>query len=228
MAPLEITVKGSSVISRHAERAVLLVSVSSQGTSQEAVSEDVTSTSNKLVEIFKELAPRGEDGNATLDAPVTVFSITSSNTTSWIPSAPRYSESVQLPRQFEASTNFNVIFRDFGKLGEVTSALFTMPHTTVENTEYILTDRTKEDLGSESRKAALIDAMQKAHDYAEVLGKNVTAVEIKDQGSSSGGRTRQAARSSNYRSSSSYVDGLSVEPEDVELKSSVEVKFIAQ
>ncbi len=228
MAPLEITLKGSSIISRHAERAILLVNVSSEGTAQEAVSEDVTSTSNKLVKIFKELAPKDEDGNATPDAPVTVFSITSSNTRSWIPSASRNNENVQLPRQFEASTDFNVIFRDFEKLSEVTSTLFKMPHTTVENTEYILTDRTKEDLGSESRKAALRDAIQKAHDYAEVIGKNVMAVEIKDQGSSSGGRTKQTARRNNYKTSPSHVDGLSVEPEDVELKSSVEVKFVAE
>jgi hypothetical protein len=60
MAPLEITLKGSSIISRYAERAILLVNVSSEGTSQEAVSEDVTSTSNKLVKIFKELAPKDE------------------------------------------------------------------------------------------------------------------------------------------------------------------------
>lgn len=228
MAPLEIILSGSSIISRHAERAVLVVRVSSKDTSQETVSKDVTSTSNKLVRTFKELAPKDEDGNATLDAPVTVFSMTSLHTRSWIPSITRNNENVQLPRQFEASTDLNVIFRDFGKLGEVTSTLFSMPHTTIEETEYILTDRTKENLESESRKAALRDAIQKATDYAEVVGKNVVAVEITDQGYSTGGRTKQTARRSNYNASASYVDGLSVEPQDVELRSSVKVKFVAE
>lgn len=228
MAPLEIILNGTFVISRHAERAILKVRVSSEGTSQETVSKQVTSTSNELMKTFKKLAPKDEDGNATLDAPVTVFSMTSSNTRSWIPSVSRNNENVQLPRQFEASTHFKVIFRDLEKLGEVTSTLFTMPHTTIDDTEYILTDRTKEDLGSESRKAALHDAIQKAHDYAEVVGKNAVAVEIKDQGYSTGGRTMQMARRNNYKTAASYVDGLSVEPEDVMLTSSVEVKFVAE
>ncbi len=228
MAPLEIIVAGDSVISRHAERAVLVVRVSSEGESQETVSKDVTSTSNKLIKTFKELAPRTEDGNATPDAPVTIFSMTSLRTSSWIPEPSRNNEFVQLPRQFEAITGFNVIFRNFEKLGEITGTLFTMPHATIESTEYILTDRTKEDLGSESRKAALRDAIQKAQDYAEVVGKSVVAVEITDQGYSSGGRTKQTARRNNYKASASYVDGLTVEPEDVEFKSAVSVKFVAE
>lgn len=224
MAPLEIRLQGNSVIARPAERAVLSVKVSSEGTSQETVSNDVTLTSNNLVKIFRELAPKDEVGNATPDAPITVFSTPSLQTRSWISTTSRNNETVQLPRCFEASSRFKVIFRDFEKLGEISDKLFKMPHTDVTETEYILTDKTQEDLGSESRKAALRDAIQKAQDYAEVVGKNVVAVEITDQGYTAGGRTKQTARRSNYSSSPGV--GLSVEPEDVQLKSSITVKFI--
>ena len=228
MAPLEIHLSGESIISRHAERAVLSVEVSSEGISRETVSHDVTSTSNELIKMFKEIAPKSEDGKARPDAPVTIFSMTSSQTSTWVPTTSRNGETVQLPREFRASTSFTVIFRDFKKLGEVTGTLFKMPHTTIESTKYILTDQTKKDLRSESRKAALHDAIQKAQDYAEVLGKSAVVVEIKDQGYSSGGRTMQTARRASYSQSASFVDGLSVEPEDVELKSSVNVKFTAE
>ena len=228
MAPLEIELSGTSVIARHAERAVLSVKVSSEGPSQETVSNDVTSTSNNLAIKFKELAPRSEDGSTTSDAPVTIFSMTSMRTSSWTPTISHNNEAVQLPRQYEAVTMFKVIFRNFYKLGEVTGALFKTPHTTIEGTEYILTDQTKEDLGSESRKAALRDAIRKAQDYADVVGKKAVAVEISEQSYSVGMRTKQSARRSDRAVSASYVDGLTVEPEDVELRSSVEVKFVAE
>ena len=228
MASLEIRLNGTSVIARHAERAVLSVKVSSEGPSQDTVSNDVTSTSNNLAKKFKELAPQSEDGSTTADAPVTIFSMTSMRTSSWIPTISRNNENVQLPRQYQATTMFKVIFRNFNKLGEITGTLFKTPHTTIEGTEYILTDQTKEDLGSESRKAALRDAIRKAQDYADVVGKKVVAVEISEQSYSVGIRTKQMARRNDTGSSVSYVDGLTVEPEDVELRSSVGVKFVAE
>ena len=135
MAPLKIKLNGYSVITRHAERAIVLVEVSSEGSSQETVSNDVTSTSNSLAKIFKDLASRSEDGSATPDAPITIFSMTSMSTRSWIPSVSRNSENAQLPRQYQATTMFKVIFRDFNKLGEVSATLFKTPHTTIDETE---------------------------------------------------------------------------------------------
>ena len=123
---------------------------------------------------------------------------------------------------------FKVMFRDFETLGEVTGTLLKMPQTDIEETEYVLTDRTEEDLGSESRKAAMCDVIQKAQDYTKVVGKNVVTLEITEQGHSIGGRTKQTARRSNYSAAASDVDGFSVEPEDVQLKYSVTVKFIAE
>jgi lambda repressor-like predicted transcriptional regulator len=62
MPPVKITAQGTSTIFRQAERAVIHVRVSSDGTSQENVSKEVTSTANELREMLKRLAPKTEKG----------------------------------------------------------------------------------------------------------------------------------------------------------------------
>lgn len=62
MPPLQITAQGTSTIFRPAERAVVHVQVSSDGTSQEKVSMDVTSTANELRTMLKSLSPKTENG----------------------------------------------------------------------------------------------------------------------------------------------------------------------
>jgi hypothetical protein len=62
MPPVTITAQGTSTIFRQAERAVVHVNVSSEGTSQESVSKDVTSTANELRAMLKGLSPKTEKG----------------------------------------------------------------------------------------------------------------------------------------------------------------------
>lgn len=62
MPPLIITAQGNSTILRQAERAVLHVQVSSEGTSQEKVSKEVTAEANELKTILKSLSPKTEKG----------------------------------------------------------------------------------------------------------------------------------------------------------------------
>jgi uncharacterized protein YggE len=62
MPPVTITVQGTSTIFRQAERAVIHVQVSSDGTSQEKVVKEVTSTANELRAMLKGLAPKTEKG----------------------------------------------------------------------------------------------------------------------------------------------------------------------
>lgn len=226
MTPLVIHVIGQSSISRVAERAKLSISVSSTEKTQALVSEQVTSTSNELREIFENLAPKNAEGLATDDAPVTQFSMGAFSTSSCV---PRDKQGNELDREYTASSKFTAIFRDFSKLGEITSALFRMPHVEVDNTQWHLTQATMESLGSQSRKAAMQDAIQKAKDYADVVGKSPVAVEIKDDGSQSYGRTKQTARRARSDTSGfqAIAGPLTIEPEDVELRASIEVKFEA-
>ena len=207
MVPLTINIQGESVIGRVAERAVLTLTVSSTGKSQTTVSEDVTSTCNNLRSIFQDLAPKNADGLAPADAPVTQFSMSSFLTSSHL---PRDKDGKELEREYDASTRFTIIFRDFGKLGQITSMLFRMPHVEIENTDWRLTPATIEGLGSESRKAAMEDAIRKAKDYGDVLGRNPVAVEVRDSGYQSYGRTKQTARRRAIDVAKGQVDGESL------------------
>ncbi|MCJ1229623.1 hypothetical protein MMC12_006292 [Toensbergia leucococca] len=227
MVPLEIHVQGTSVLQRPAERGALSVAVSSDGLSQEMVSKQITSTSNQLQNMFKELAPKTEAGLPTETAPVTVFSMTSVRTRSWI---PEDKDGNPLFRKYEASTQFEVIFRDFDRLGQVATTLLTMPHAEIKSTSWRLTDETMESMGSESRQMAMRNAVQKATDYADVVGRKVVAVEITDQYSSTRGRATQSLGRSGERGTktSVSVNSLVLKPEDVELSASVDVRFVSE
>ena len=62
MPPLTITAQGTSTIFRQAERAVVTVHVSSEGTSQEKVSKEVMLVANELRSMLKGLSPKTENG----------------------------------------------------------------------------------------------------------------------------------------------------------------------
>ncbi|KAL8984053.1 MAG: hypothetical protein Q9177_004806 [Variospora cf. flavescens] len=224
--PLTISVTGESTINRVAERGVLKAAVKSTGLSQENVSSDVTNTCNRLRDILLKLAPKSADGLAPPDAPVTQFSMSGFATHSYV---KRDKDGNECEREFSASTNFEAIFRDFAKLGELTSTLFRMPHVEVYGTEWRLTSATIKSLGSESRKAAMEDAIQKARDYAGVLGRNPVAVDVTEGSAVSTARTKQGATRSHYYDTwKTQVDGMTLEPEDVSYKTKIDVKFQAE
>ncbi|MCJ1247500.1 hypothetical protein MMC30_004714 [Trapelia coarctata] len=228
MAPLEIKVTGSSTITRRAERCVLTLSVSSSGASQDIVSQEVKSTTNNIQDLFKQLAPTDEFGFLGGPAAITASSMTSLRTSSWIP------DDNNNARKYKADVRFEVIFKDFAKLGEVMGTLFTMAHVEIDDIEWRLTDATKAKLGSESRKAAIRDAKAKASDYAEVLGREVVAVEIEDGwaryggGGSNGSGPKFTTRMAHTASSANAGSGIALEPHDVELSASVQVKFVGE
>lgn len=225
MARLEINVKGTATVSRLAERAVLDLAVYSEGSNQDVVSQEVTSTVNNLRNMSKELAPKTKNGAAAPNAAVTVFSTSSLTTRSWLPTDKHGSVLTDAQRQYRVEAHFEVIFRDFDKLAEVTTTLFKMSRVEIRSTNWRLTDETLKLIKEEVRKAAMVDAMKIAKDYAEVVGREVFAVEINDAPTSTGARTKQTARVS---SSSIQSTGLSLEPEDVEMSASVTAKFVAE
>ncbi|KAI9770485.1 MAG: hypothetical protein M1839_003200 [Geoglossum umbratile] len=215
MAPLDITVNGTSTMRRAPERGILSIAVISQGDSQPTVTSEVTSASNSLQKLFKELSTE----SAT--APVTAFSMTSLRTRSWVLD----SESKPNQRMYEASSNFGVTFRDLEKLAEVSTGLFVMPHVEVRDTSWTLTEETWESLDSECRKKALLDAVQKAQDYAGVLGRDVVAVEVRDHSSGMVGMPLLRAGPQSYRTKQAEV--IALDPGDVQLVASVTVRFTA-
>ncbi|KAL8833021.1 MAG: hypothetical protein Q9170_004567 [Blastenia crenularia] len=222
--PLIISVMGESTINRTAERGVLSATVKSSSSSQDSVSDNVTKTCNQIRDTLVKLASKNKEGFASADAPVTLFTIGGVTTSSYI---PRDKDNKELPREFTATTSVTAIFRDFTKLGEVTSSLLRMPYVEVAKTQWRLTDATLESLGSESRKMAMQDAIKKAGDYASVLGRTPVAIEVSDSGARYYGGASQELAHTRGGTSGSQIEGMTLEPEDVKVMTGIDVKFQA-
>lgn len=228
MAPLSITVTGQSVINHNPERGVLDVAVKSDGPDQDVVSKEVTTTSNQLHQLFKELSPKAGAGSATADTPVTTFSSTHLRTWSRVPTDDK---NRPLDRVHYAASSFEVVFRNFSKMSDVVGKLVAFPKVEINSIDWRVTTDTQKALGSESRKEAMRDAINKANDYAEVIGREVVAVEITDEGYNSYGRTRHGGAKLKVAASYDAMDGgyepLDLTPQQIEYTGSVQVRFEA-
>lgn len=179
MAPLKVILGGNSSITRQPERGALSFIVQAAGPNRESVSKEVTETSNEINRLFKELSPKSETGETIAGSPVTSFSSTSLQTRSQVPTDK---SGQPLPRVYHATLSLNALFQDFTKLNEIVGKLVSYPNIEIQSLDWCLTEATQKALSSESRKEAMRDAVQKANDYAEVVGLEVVAVEIRDSG----------------------------------------------
>ncbi|KZP25814.1 hypothetical protein FIBSPDRAFT_855447 [Athelia psychrophila] len=231
MAPVTIHVEGHSTLYRLAERAAMSVDISSEGPSQDIVSTDVTATARKLQSELDELCPLSADGSGEIspDAPVSFYALEALSTWSRADTDKEGNETGG--RTYGARTHLDIRFRDFSRLGAMTDMLSKMPLISVKGVTWKLTEETEKLLAVQSRKEALEDAVQRARDFAEVVGcKKVECVEI-TQGDEpvSYGRTRQTARRSTggAMSGGEVGGGLDFEPQKVMKNASVSVQFIA-
>ena len=100
-----------------------------------------------------------------------------------------------------------------------------------------LTEKTKAKLGSETRKKAIRDAIRKANDYGEVVGRPVVPVEIRDrgQGTSADARFRYEPdedmgveeEEDCEEDDDTNTITIDLTPQDVKFTGSVDVKFEA-
>ncbi|EEH35703.1 hypothetical protein PAAG_00026 [Paracoccidioides lutzii Pb01] len=226
MPTLEINVPGECHLNRTAERAFLTVRVSTESPKQEEAAENATNTVNSLHQLFRELSPKTESGGATPEAAVTLFTIGSISTSSAIPLDDKGKTTG--PRKYSAYATISAIFRDFAKLSMVISQLFMMPFVEVERIDWRLTEETIQVLAKEAQKKALLDAIEKAAVYAEVVGREVFLVEINDEGGySSTGRTKQTNTRNLTRGGQGGggMDSIDLEPQEIVLSSSIKTVF---
>jgi uncharacterized protein YggE len=153
-----------------------------------------------------------------------------------------YREIKTLPKEYIVKASAEVIFRNMDKLAEVSNQLAIMPHVSILGTEWRLTNATRAALERESRVKAIQNAVQKAQDYAGVLGRQVVAVEIRDQpapgglsGSMPGLRAQmqmmQQQAPSQYPTSSGPAaaarEGPTLEPKTITVAAAVSAKFVS-
>lgn len=216
------------------ERGTLSVTVKSEGPELQTVSKEVIKTSNDLNKGFKELSPKEENGTATPEAAVTSFSSQLLRTWHMIPTDQNDN---RLPPVYYAQISYKVEFRDFVKLSEVAGQLSRHPNAQIDLVSWDLTEKTKAKLGSETRKKAIRDAIRKANDYGEVVGRPVVPVEIRDrgQGTSADARFRYEPdedmgveeEEDCEEDDDTNTITIDLTPQDVKFTGSVDVKFEA-
>ncbi|OBT74303.1 hypothetical protein VF21_06891 [Pseudogymnoascus sp. 05NY08] len=185
MAPkLEIHVDGKGSVFRTAERGVVHLSVSSTSVDQSKAFGDVKDKVETLTQKFRSFATKTEDGRPHPLAGITTFTVSPLNTSSYFQRDSNYHELKYKPKEFVVRSTAEVVFRNLELLSEVSHELANMAHVSIVSSEWRLTGPTRIEIEREARVKAIEDAVQKANDYAGVVGRQVVAVEIKDGPSS--------------------------------------------
>jgi uncharacterized protein YggE len=125
---------------------------------------------------------------------------------------------------YTGTVNTVVTFKDFSRLGYVALALADQDQTTVTGPYWSL--RPDSPAYREARRAAIDDALAKAHEYAEALGSRVLSlVELADQGLSGDGRAEQVSARA-FRSGAPGGDvHLELDPQRQTVYAAVEARF---
>ena len=172
----ELTVTGKAEIPHSAERAVINVSVSSQGLNKAAVSDEVITTAKHIESLLRQLSPTDSSAEAKAAAPLAHWNKTSLSFTSYVPTD---NDGRELARNYKASVGFDIRFKEFKALGGFGARISSLPHVEVRKIEWILTTETEKSFHSQLRRDATVDAMEKARDYCDVLGcTNVKPVKL--------------------------------------------------
>ncbi|KAK4465008.1 hypothetical protein QBC42DRAFT_262304 [Cladorrhinum samala] len=248
---LEIHVDGKGSTFRVAERCYLQLSIASTSTDQSKAFQEVQNTLAHITTTIRALAPKAEDGRPHDDAAVTAFTVTPLSTVSRYQLNTQYRPLTAEPKEYTVQASAEVIFRGMAQLADVSSELARMPHLSIFGVEWRLTEATRGRLEREARLKAIADAVQKAQDYAGVVGRRVVAVEVIDQPVPSGlglHRTAQAQmqmqmqmqqqqmqqqsmQQSNPQFGSNAAaaasEGLLLEPKTITVSACVKAKFVS-
>lgn len=178
---LKIHVAGNASVSRKAERGVLHIRVWHTSPSQADVSSAVANKSDALTTLFRQHALKTQDNYPHPNASITTFTVSAPSTSSRLPTSPATGRAIpNAPRQYTAETTAEVVFRNLGLLAELAVQLSAMENVAIERTEWRLTDTTREAITREARIDAVKNAVEKANDYASVVGREVVALRIDD------------------------------------------------
>lgn len=152
-------------------------------------------------------------------------------TRSWQPSY-RNAEGESWTRLYEGSIHLEVTFRDFEKLAEAAGSIFVIPKAEICATTWSPTEETKKAAGVIGREEAIKDAISKAGDYARDLGRRVIAADVRDNGTNlkavkREGYAAMVPRRSVGAEQKSMVDGLALEPQNVEITEKAQIRFVS-
>lgn len=224
MTCFTMTLRGHYTARRFPERAMIHLIIESSGESEETVSQEVILTCNSLREILEALCLREENGTVKPEAAVSSISASHIHLVSEdLNTNNPTGDLSNRPRMHNATITFYAIFCDFNEMHKFIQKLDGYHNARLKDVSWYLTDATNHEVGAQSRKGALLDAVMKANQYAAAIDlEEVEAVELKEIDPQPLNPEAYPQRPT-YRHSS----GVDLMPQDIVRNCAVEVYFEA-
>ena len=220
-----ITVQGSHIAWFDAERATVHVTAAFDGPKRDDVFARATSTAAEVTAVITPLF----DAAA---GPVTWWSSDRVNVWS---ERPWNNEGKRLPLVYHAVIGVQAKFDDFDALSRVVEQLAVMDGVNLGGIEWDLTDERRDAVTDQVRTAAVADAIRKAGTYATAAGlATPSVVAVADPGmlgdGSNGGGAPAPYERMAFKAQAMDAGGgapLTLTPEQIQVSSSVDVRFSA-
>jgi uncharacterized protein len=219
-----ITVQGSYSTYYPAERATVTLSVHFESDTRDGVFDSATSSAATVRESIADM-------HDSQSGPITWWS--SDMVQVWS-EKPWSNTGEQLPLIYHARINFSAKFSDFEALARWVEETAAIDGVTVSHIAWDLTESRKTALTAEVRSRAVKDAVAKASVYAQSIGLGqVKAIALADPGmlgsEASGAGELHRARMSKaaLMAAGEGVSELSLKPEEIEVASVVDARFVA-
>ena len=223
MTETVITVQGEFTAWYPAERATVFVTVQLDGPARDAV----FAAANASAAVVRDSISALHDPKA---GPVTWWS--SDSVRLWS-DRPWNQNGEQLDLVYYSAIGFRVKFSDFGALAEWIEATAGVNGATVTSIRWELTEATRNAVTTEVRSRSVKDAVTKATVFAQSIGLgSVTATALADPGmlGDQGGAPSPIAEMRMAKSFDADMSGgaLELKPEEIEVTSVVDARFVAR
>ncbi|MCU1416813.1 MAG: hypothetical protein JWP32_987 [Schumannella sp.] len=221
-----ITVQGTHTAWFDAERATVQISAAFDGAKRDEVFAQATRAAADLTALITPLYDA-------VAGPVTWWS--SDRVSVWS-ERPWNNEGKRLPLVYHASIGLQAKFSDFDQLSRLIEQIAVIEGVAIGGIEWDLTDERRIAETDAVRRAAVADAVQKAGTYAAAAGLGSPAViAVADPGmlgdaGSNGGGTPAAYERMSFKAQALDAGGgagISLSPEQIQVSSSVDVRFSA-
>jgi len=219
-----ITVRGEHSAWFPAERATAAIGVSIDGADRATVFAQATEAAATLRESI--IARHDAD-----TGPITWWSSDGVTVTNY---RPWNQEGKQLDLVYTASIGVRAKFSDFTALEQWIDEVALLPGVGISGIDWALTDATWDAVTADVRQRSVGDAVSKASTFAAAIGlSTVRAIAIADPGmlgdvsADTGGAYEPRMMSKASMDVGSASMGVSLKPEEIEVSSAVDVRFIA-
>jgi uncharacterized protein YggE len=215
-----ITVQGEYSAWYPAERATASITVQFDGPERDAVFSAATASAEAVRESIASLVDPSS-------GPVTWWSSDALRVWS---ERPWNQDGAQLPLVYSAAVGFTVKFSDFAILSSWIETTVELEGVTLSTIAWDLTDATRNAVTTEVRSRSVKDAVTKATVFAQSIGLgSVKAIALADPGML-GDQSNPSGGAPSLRMTKAYDSAgspLQLKPEDIEVSSTVDARFVA-